>query len=218
MRHPSASPTLNALAIVRPWALGILAAALWSLPAAAQDDLGGLGAAGPGEQIERSWALNVHVLSSAFTNITGDVSGTAIEGDDAQLNGWGVEAETLGDRFTFLVGFEERSFEEDVDFVEWYGGAKLNFEPLGARQEWSPYLIGTLRYSQDLEFPTDPPSASDDFFRWSAGGGVTYQVTDRFFVDARVVYESTFTDFDARMGRDLGLSGTVAMLGAGFNF
>ena len=190
-------------------------ALLSAAPARGQATVSDLGAASGEPPPERSWALNVHVIAISALDITGDVDRTAIDGSDARLNGWGVEGSTLGDRFTFLVGFEEREFEKEVSFLEVYGGSKYNFEQRGP---WAPYLIGTIRYSQDLRFPTMPETSSDDFFGWSAGGGVAYHATDRFFLEARVVYEGLFHTIDARMGRDIAFRGPVATFGAGFTF
>lgn len=188
---------------------------LASTAAFGQATVGDLGAAAGEQPIERNWALNVHVIGISFLDVTGDVDATAIDGTDARLNGWGVEGSTLGDRFTFLVGFEERTLEKEVNFLEVYGGSKYNFEQRGP---WAPYLIGTIRYSQDLRFPTDPETSSEDFFGWSAGGGVAYHWTDRFFLEGRIVYEGLFSTIDARMGRDLAFRGPVATFGAGFTF
>lgn len=165
--------------------------------------------------VPRTYALNVHVIATSLLDITGDVDQTPIDGDSAALDGWGGEAATLGKRFTWLIGFEERTLEADVDFFEVYGGTKFNFDAPGP---WAPYLISTIRYSQDLEFPTVPATASDDFFGWAAGGGVAYHATDRFFLDARVVYEGLFEDINARMGRDIGIAGVMVTIGAGFTF
>jgi len=186
--------------------------ATFSVPSAAQSL--GSGYSGDGYDT-RTYMLSVIGIANSRMDLSGAVSSIPVSGPHADLQGWSVEASALGQRLSWVGGYGERTLQESVDFKEIYGGAMLNFRTSGT---WIPYLIGTVRYSQDLNFPTMPSTTSADFFGWSGGIGVRHHSTDRFFLDVRLSYEGVFEDIDAGMSRNLNMQGLLAMVGAGFTF
>ncbi|MFT5052199.1 MAG: opacity protein-like surface antigen [Chlamydiales bacterium] len=192
--------------------LGIALAGCSAPSATIQNPAPGVGHNGV---VERTYTLSIHGIANSQMDLSGSVSSIPVAGTDAGLQGYTVEAATIGKRINWLVGYSDRTLEEGVNFVEINGGAMLH---LRSRGTWIPYLIGTLRYSQGLDFPTSPASTSADFFGWAGGVGVRHHSTDRFFLDLRITYEGVLEDIDAGLTRNLNMQGLLATIGAGFSF
>ena len=103
-----------------------------------------------------------------------------------------------------------------MDSTEFHLGARYAF----GKTDMRPYLGANVRYGFGLRFPDSPPTPaydSEDFWGWSAGGGLIAFLTDRVFVDVNVMYEDVFGEIDAN-GVDVDLQGWAGSLGLGFGF
>ena len=154
---------------------------------------------------------------TAFEDYEVDASsgGSAIGSDEIDLDGYGAEALFLRSSPAFVLGWDEREYE-DVDSTEFYAGLRF----LLARTDLRPYLSAKLRYGKGLEFPStalSPAFDSDEFWGWGAGGGLMAFVSDNVFFDLNLAYEDVFDDIDAE-GVDVDLDGLVGTVGVGFAF
>jgi opacity protein-like surface antigen len=154
---------------------------------------------------------------AAFEDYEVDASagGTAIGSDEIDLDGYGAEAIFLGSGPGFMLGWDEREYE-DVDSTEFYAGVRFMLAPTDVR----PYLAAKVRYGLGLEFPStalSPDFESDEFWGYGAGGGLMAFATDNLFFDLNLSYEDVFEDIDAE-GVDVDLDGWVGTVGVGFAF
>lgn len=96
----------------------------------------------------------------------------------------------------------------DDDSPELQVGARRRFLEL-----WKvhPFVEGNLRYGLDL----DTGTVSDGYFGYNLGGGVIVDLTDSWFLTARVLWESADLEFP---GGSATADGWIGMIGVGVYF
>jgi hypothetical protein len=159
-------------------------------------------------EIGQRFAVAAHGVVYDDIEATPDVAGPPLE-SSVELDGWGLQAAFLGGGPDFLVGFDQREYE-DVDATEWWAGLRYALGENKVR----PYVLGKIRYGPGLELPGGD---SDDYVGWAAGGGVMVWATDQIYFDANLAFEDVFTEIETP-GTDLDLDGWVGMVGLGFAF
>ena len=113
--------------------------------------------------------------------------------------------------FDVLGGLDFREYDEavaapgvDDDTPELVVGLRRRIFELWRLH---PYLEGNLRYGADV---TD----FDEYFGWALGGGAMVDLTDRLFVNLRVMYESTPVDAG---GTNRDVEALIGTLGVGLS-
>jgi len=149
----------------------------------------------------------------AFDDLEGEAEiGSVDLGEgDIDATGFGAEVAFLRAMPDIILGWDEREYDDDIDSTEFYAGARFRF----GSDTLQPYLEAKVRYGLGLEF-TDSIE-SEDFWGWSAGGGLLLWPTAALFIDLNLAWEDTFDDIEIE-GVDLGIDGLVGTVGVGFAF
>lgn len=126
-------------------------------------------------------------------------------GSDVDIEGYGLHAAFMTPIVDLLGGVEQRTFG-DEDAPELVLGVRRRFLEI-----WRvhPFVEANVRYG----FETD--TVTDDYFGWQIGFGALLDLTDHFFLNARVMYDTTSVETGSGSSDVDGLVGT---LGIGYSF
>lgn len=132
-----------------------------------------------------------------------------IDEDDVDLTGYGLHAAIFTPIVDVLGGIEQREFE-DSDTPELDLGVRKRLISIW---KLTGYVEANLRYGFDL----DTGDISEDYFGWNAGFGALINLTDTYFLNLRVVYDTTEIDFDSG-NVDVDVDGVIVTVGLGVKF
>ncbi len=127
--------------------------------------------------------------------------------DEVDVSGYGVAGAFSTPVVDLLAAIEVREFE-DEDTPELALGVRRRFLEIGP---FHPFVEGNLRYGDGLDNGVDEES----YTGWNAGVGALFDLGDRFFLSARLMYE--LTPIDTPTG-DVDVDGLVGTLGFGIKF
>lgn len=132
---------------------------------------------------------------------------TSFDESDVDVSGYGGQAAFMTPIVDVVGGVEWREFQ-DEDVPELSIGLRRRFFEL-----WKlhPYIEANLRYGSDLDTGVD----EDDYTGWNAGLGALLDVTDRLFLNARLMYEVTPIDLPSG---ETDIDGVIGTLGVGLAF
>ena len=156
-------------------------------------------------QIIPSDLLSLEARAIVVDNADLDLSD--IQEDDIDLTGYGLHAAVFTPIVDIVAGIEEREFD-DFDSPELDVGLRKRLLSIW---KFTAYVEANLRYGFDL----DTGDVSEDYFGWNAGFGALVNLTDRYFLNFRVVYDTTEIDISSG---DVDVDGVLATVGVGVKF
>jgi len=157
---------------------------------------------------EGHFGATLHTVGYDTTHADATAPGLGLDGA-VDVEGVGVDVALMGHGADFLLGYENREYD-DVEADEFWAGLRQTWD----QGRFSPYILGKVRYSDGLELPGGD---SESFVGWGLGIGVLIWATEHVYLDLNLVHEDLFQDADTPTG-DIDLDGWVGTAGIGFAF
>jgi hypothetical protein len=173
-----------------------------------------------------AWVVPAALVGSACQALSGDVlsvearamvyddssvddfdAATSFDREDVDATGYGVQAALNLPIVDIVAAVDRREFQDE----------SVPELSIGLRRRvfgfWRlhPYVEGNLRFGRDLDTGVE----EDDYTGWNAGLGAMLDVTDHWFLNVRLMYESTPLELP---GDDTHIDGLIGTVGLGFAF
>lgn len=133
--------------------------------------------------------------------------GSAFDEENIELSGYGGHLALKTPLVDFLVGVDDREFGSESS-AEMVLGVRRRFLEI-----WKlhPFLEADYRHGFNL----DNGVSSESYNGWAAGGGALLHLTDKVFLNFRLMYETTSIDLPSISTDVDGVTGTI---GVGLSF